>query len=227
MTLPTSPDVAAAVLIGGRSRRMGEPKALLRLSDGGPTLLERVVLQVEQCTRQTLLVGTPDVPVPSGLLALPRLEDCGQGPVGGLVSALRGCQHDGLLLTGCDMPFLSRRLLGELIERSASSDYGLCPVSLDEEGRKRLQPLLAIYRRETLAPIESLYWNGARSLHAVVHALGMEQVPVDELEHLDPGLWSFFNVNTPVDLEIARHHERELRGNGSGILGGNRRNERR
>jgi molybdopterin-guanine dinucleotide biosynthesis protein A len=52
--------VSAAVLIGGHSRRMGEPKALLRLVDDGETLVERVVARLGAVTREIALVGAPE-----------------------------------------------------------------------------------------------------------------------------------------------------------------------
>ena len=41
------PPLSAAILAGGQSRRMGTDKALIRLTPGGPTLIESLTLRME------------------------------------------------------------------------------------------------------------------------------------------------------------------------------------
>ena len=67
--------VSAAVLIGGHSRRMGEPKALLRLSDGEPTLIERTVAALRAVSDDVFLVGAVDGPMPESLNTCPLALD--------------------------------------------------------------------------------------------------------------------------------------------------------
>ncbi|NIA21818.1 MAG: NTP transferase domain-containing protein, partial [Anaerolineaceae bacterium] len=72
MTLDVPP-VFGAVLIGGRSTRMGRPKHLIRCD--GTTWLERTVRLLEQVTAQVVILGAGQVP--PGLAQTVRLADVG------------------------------------------------------------------------------------------------------------------------------------------------------
>ena len=96
---------AAAVLCGGRSRRMGRDKALLRLGD--QTLLERTVGVLSRLApRVYLACGAEERYAELGLeCVLDRLPD--GGPLAGLEAALTRLQADGggwLGILACDMP---------------------------------------------------------------------------------------------------------------------------
>ncbi|MCI0780344.1 MAG: NTP transferase domain-containing protein, partial [Chloroflexi bacterium] len=63
---PAAPAVLhadALVLAGGRSRRMGTPKASLPIN--GVAMIESVLRVVEPIFRRTLVVARPDIALPS------------------------------------------------------------------------------------------------------------------------------------------------------------------
>lgn len=197
-------NVCAAVLIGGKSRRMGQPKALIRLDPAGPTMLERVVNALEQTTQSVILVGTPDWNVPDSLSRLQRVDDKGWGAVQGVMAVLRTIESGSCVVVGCDMPFLSPPLLQRLIARSCELDRGV--YCIDDDAH----PLHAVYRREDIGEIEARWQNGERSLMRVVRAVGMVPVRANEESDGEAGRWSTFNVNTPAELKIARDHVRTV-----------------
>ena len=79
--------LCAGILFGGRSRRMGQPKHLLRMR--GTTWLEHIVATVSPFVEQVVLLGGGEVP--SSLRALPVLPDVPDrsGPLAGMLSAMR------------------------------------------------------------------------------------------------------------------------------------------
>src|SRR5579875_2032426 len=104
------------VLAGGRSRRMGRDKAVLRL-DGAATLLERSIatLRAAGLEEIAVVVATPERgrELRSAIPALEKIRmiadeipDRGPlgGPLGGLYSALRAYPGRDVLLVACDMP---------------------------------------------------------------------------------------------------------------------------
>ncbi len=199
-------DVAGAVLVGGESRRMGSPKALLRVPEGGPTMLERVLRVIRHGTDEVMLIGTEDSLRRFETTDAHMLVDGGEGPVSGVIAALRAARQPRVLVAACDMPFLSVEVMRRLVIRSTQTGLGVCPVTIDADGSETLQPLLAIYMRSDADQIERMFHAGERSLSGIVRALNMTQLPVDDLTPEDRGHWSFFNVNTPMDLAVARRH---------------------
>lgn len=194
-------ELSAAVLIGGRSRRMGEPKALLRLEPASPTLLESAVLAVGEVASEIVLVGRANWPIPPSLAGLRRVADGGNGAADGVIAALGAAMSDACLVVGCDMPFLDVPLLREMTDLARREGRGV--VARDASG---LHPLHAIWRRDDLRRIEALVAAGERSLAAITEALGMATIDLDGRG--EAARWSVFNANTPEDLATAREHAR-------------------
>lgn len=82
-------DILGVILAGGRSSRFGKDKALGQL--GGQRLIDHVV------ARAAPQVGGLAVSGRDYGLGLPVIPDCepGQGPLGGLLSAVHWAQNKG------------------------------------------------------------------------------------------------------------------------------------
>ncbi|GIW71629.1 MAG: putative molybdenum cofactor guanylyltransferase [Planctomycetota bacterium] len=197
--------LGAAILAGGASRRMGRPKALLRL--GAETLLERQVRLLAPLVGELLVVGEGleaagvRVPAPARAVgdgAWPRA-----GPLAGLVAALENSRARRLWCRGVDMPFVVPAVLGRLEELAVQAAGCAAVVPLDRQGRP--QPLAAVYVRElALPPLAAALARGERALLAAVGALQPLWVPAACLEPLDPELLSLRGLNTPAEYAAAR-----------------------
>jgi molybdenum cofactor guanylyltransferase len=200
---------AGVVLAGGRSSRMGSPKAELEWH--GSTLLWRTVSVISRAT------GGPVVVVRAAGQALPSLppgtevvEDPreGQGPVQGIAAGLAALadQADAAFVSSTDMPFLHpvfvRRVLRAI--EGDGADVGL-PVA-----RGFRQPLAASYRTTLASAAERLVEAGRlkpaflfeQCRVTVLDEAALRADPV--LAALDPGLDSVVNVNERADYESAR-----------------------
>jgi molybdenum cofactor guanylyltransferase len=199
---------AGVVLAGGRSSRMGTPKAALEWH--GSTLLRRTVGILARATGGPVVVvrahgqELPDLPGDVRLVDDPRE---GKGPVQGLAAGLGALagHADVAFVSSTDMPFLHpafvRRVLRAVHE---GADVGL-PIA-----RGYPQPLAAAYRT-SLAPIAEQLVKEERLRPAFL----FEQCQVTRLDEaalrddpvlaaLDPGLDSVVNVNEPDDYRTAR-----------------------
>jgi len=193
--------VTAAVLAGGRSRRMGLDKALLRI--GGRTLVARVAEAVGAvCAHVLVVTNRPDALADAGLPAdvsvvgdeVPHL-----GPLGGLVAALTHAQDPWILAVAADMPWIQPEVIRLLWERRADAD-AVVPV-----GDNGPEPLLALYSRRCLPTAQRLLDEGHRRPADLLDAVQIVEVPLDDLRAADPDLRSFENVNTPEELAEAQH----------------------
>src|SRR3972149_4034102 len=100
--------IFGCVLIGGKSTRMGTPKHLLPCADGTrQTWLHRTVSLLQKVCQKVVLAGAGTVP--DDLQQLPHMVDAmeTEGPMAGLLAAMRWAPRASWLLTACDLPNLS------------------------------------------------------------------------------------------------------------------------
>ena len=89
-------DFTAVILIGGKSSRMGRPKALLPF--GNEPLVDHLVRRLEQKFKRVVVVAAPDQELPPLTAKLVRDEVAYQGPVGGIYYGLKATSGTGALL---------------------------------------------------------------------------------------------------------------------------------
>ena len=186
---------SAVVLAGGKSRRMGRPKAMLPF--GGEPLIVQVLRRLESLFPDIVVVAAPGQELPDLPATMVRDEVAYQGPVGGICYGLRACRSAAGFVTSCDVPFLSVPLVSHLASRLPDHDV----VVPYWEGR--LQPLHAVYRRSVLPLLEQQLERGELRpvfLYDKVRTLKVEE---DEIRAYDPDGSSFFNMNTPEDYADA------------------------
>jgi len=203
------------VLAGGRSSRMGTPKAALEWH--GSTLLRRTVQIVARATGGPVVVvrasgqRLPALPLGTVVVDDPRE---GKGPVQGIaagLAALAGLAGSGgpaetAFVSSTDLPFLHpayiRCVLGVLGEEG--TDVAL-PVA-----RGHRQPLAAAYRVSLAATAERLVAADRlrpADLFAECSVTTLDDARLRQdpaLAALDPDLDSVLNVNEPADYQAAR-----------------------
>jgi molybdopterin-guanine dinucleotide biosynthesis protein A len=190
------PDVSAVVLAGGQSRRLGANKAFVDV--GGVPLIRRVLEPLRQVSRDQLIVTNE--PDEYRALGVPLVQDVwpGRGSLGGIYSGLAAAPQERALIVGCDMPFLDVRLLRFMILLSA--DYAVVIPRVDGYA----EPLHAVYSKACLEPIKALLEMGNLRIVSFFDRVRVRYLERAEIELFDPRGLSYFNVNTPEDLERAR-----------------------
>lgn len=187
------------VLAGGASRRMGSPKTALSI-DGQP-MLKRQVLMLRSVARSVGVVGGS-----SGYLTdlevfgSPDAMPC-RGPLAGIYTALLETRTEFNLVLGCDLPFVTRRLLAFLADRAVSI-RGDVTVPISRDGR--LQPLCAVYRRRALYAVRTSLAEGENRPRMCFRKIHCTIVPWNDLAQAGFGASVFSNMNTPDDYDYAR-----------------------
>jgi molybdopterin-guanine dinucleotide biosynthesis protein A len=118
---------------------------------------------------------------------------------GGLFTGLSHATSDRIFAVGCDMPFLNPDVISRMSTKDPSSDVVMADLA------HGLQPMHAFYSKRCLPVVEEMVKEGNLRLQEIVKRseLIVRLVPEDEMRSLDDRLLSFFNVNTPADLEFA------------------------
>ena len=189
-------DLTIAILAGGRSSRMGTDKAFVRVL--GRPLIEEILSQSAGLGLESLIITNR--PAEYAYLGVPLFGDVlpDTGPLGGLYSALHSATRPHVLCIACDMPFVVRPLLDYLISLIPEGD-AVVP-RLDGEA----EPFRAIYSRACLAPIRAALDADRMRMISFFPDVRVRFVDEAEIDQFDPQHLSFFNVNTPEDLEQAR-----------------------
>jgi len=197
------------VLAGGRSSRMGTPKAALEWH--GSTLLRRTADIVARATGgPVVVVRAPGQELPALPKGISMTDDPreGKGPLQGIaagLAALRG-NADIAFISSTDVPFLHpafiRRVL-RVLGDSESTDVAL-PVA-----RGFKQPLAAAYRVSLADTAERLVKEDRLRPAFLFDECTVEQLDDETLKNdpvlaaLDPDLDSVLNVNTPAEFQSA------------------------
>jgi molybdopterin-guanine dinucleotide biosynthesis protein A len=163
--------VLGAVLTGGASTRMGRDKALVEVD--GVAMAARVAAAMRAAG--ALVVARIGSEVPD---AFP-----GEGPLGGIITALRWAGDEHVLVAPCDMPWVEASHFSALANALGAHDVAFVAG----------QHLLAAWAPRALAVLETAFADGERSPRRALTRL--RGVAVD----LGEGDWSR-DVDTPEDL---------------------------
>jgi molybdopterin-guanine dinucleotide biosynthesis protein A len=194
---------AAIILAGGRSRRMGQPKASLVLGD--ETLLGRTARIVAGACDDVIVVGAHGVTLPRVATPHVRVDDAdehaGTGPIAGALAGLALAQARGAVvayLGAVDAAWLTTAHVGAMIEAVACDRAiaGAVPWADDvchaTSGALRVDVAVVAAR--------AMFAAGERALWRLFERVGATRIAVASLP--DPQVLR--GCDTPEDFAAAR-----------------------
>jgi molybdopterin-guanine dinucleotide biosynthesis protein A len=184
-------DPIVAILAGGRSRRMGQPKPSLEL-DGRP-LISYPLAAARGARLEPWIVAKRGSELPPLDCRVLEEPDEPRHPLLGIVTALRAARPAPVIAVAADMPFVTGELLSGLAAQGTTAAVAAAG---------RLQPLLARYDTAALEPLEGALAAEA-SATAALAELEPETIGEAELRRFGDPSRLCFNVNSPADLERA------------------------
>jgi molybdenum cofactor guanylyltransferase len=206
---PERAATAGIVLAGGRSTRMGRPKAHLEWH--GSTLLHRVCGLIGRVVDGPVVVvrapGQELPPLPTGVEVTQDAHG-GRGPLQGLAAGLSAVDGRASVayVSSTDVPLLHPAFVNAVLRASGRDDVDVAlPVA---QGFRH--PLAAAYRTSLLPAVEELIATDRMRPAFLfercrVHQLSEEELLADRaLAQGDPSLLSLLNVNDPQEYERAR-----------------------
>ena len=192
-------NAAGIVLCGGKSTRMGSPKALLPF--GAETMLQRVVRLLATVVSPIVVVAAaeqslPDLP-PEVIVT--RDEQEGRGPLEGLRAGLKALPgtSEAAYVTSCDVPLLVPGFVRQMIDLLGDHDIAVMEI----DGFPH--PLSAVYRRTTLPHVEALLAHDRLRPVFLFDAVRTRRVQPAEMVSADPELLTLRNLNTREDYLAA------------------------
>jgi molybdopterin-guanine dinucleotide biosynthesis protein A len=187
---------SAIVLAGGKSSRMGTPKALLPFDE--QPLIVHIVSTLSRLFGEVVVVAAPDQELPEMAAKVVRDEVPHQGPVGGIYYGLRAATRGYAFVSSCDSPFLNSALISHLVSLLDDHHDVVVPY-----WSGRPEPLHALYRRSVLPHLEDQLARGELRPVFLFDKVPTRRVDADEIKKFDPDGSSFWNMNTPDDYKEA------------------------
>ncbi|MBP3956629.1 molybdenum cofactor guanylyltransferase [Gemmata sp. G18] len=219
--------IGGIVLCGGKSSRMGRPKAWLPFA--GEFMLQRAVRVLREVVDPVVVVAARDQDVPPlpAEIVLVRDEIDENGPPAGLAAGLVALAGtcDAVYLSACDVPFLKPEFVRRVIAFLGEPNP-LTPFPKKEGGTEPsavlspsplgggvgaavprvggfLHPLAAVYRVDVLPVVRAMLAEGRLRAVDLFDRVPTRVIEPEELIDVDPELVSLRNLNSPGDYETA------------------------
>ncbi|MBT3354567.1 MAG: molybdenum cofactor guanylyltransferase [Candidatus Scalindua sp.] len=183
----------AAILVGGKSSRMGSNKAFLELK--GKTFIELQIELLREIFDDIFISANTSSEYEYLNLSIFKDVYPGKGPLGGIYTSLINSSSLHTFMLACDMPFIGPELINHLKDLTKEYDV-VIPKS-----EKGLEPLHAFYSKKCIDPIKrSLEEDNLRITSFFPH-VNVKIVELDNLNLSDSFKNSIKNLNTRDDYE--------------------------
>jgi molybdenum cofactor guanylyltransferase len=192
------------ILAGGANTRFsGEQKTLMKI--GGIRILDRIFEVMTAVFDDIILVtNTPEQYLAWNATIVTDLLPV-KSSLNGIHTGLFYARTDYAFFTAGDTPFLKREMVAAVVD-------GISPgidIVMPETGYGR-EPLCAVYARNCLESARTSIENGRFKIMRTFRKKNIKVISEKAARKADPHLISFFNVNTPEDLQRARSIAREI-----------------
>jgi molybdopterin-guanine dinucleotide biosynthesis protein A len=197
-------DKSAIILAGGFSSRFGQDKGLLQLAN--KPLIKHVLDAISTLVDEKMVVASSKVQAEnyakvlgSDVNVLIDVDDA-QSPLVGALTGFKEAHGRYALLLSCDTPFVSNDVVSLLFELCINR-YAVIP----RWPNGYIEPLQAVYcAKPAYEAAKNALSEGKLNMQSMVDRLrSVRYVSTLVLQQLDPGLRTFFNINTLLDLRRA------------------------
>lgn len=181
-------NITGIILAGGKSSRMGEDKAFLKLN--GKPFIECSIEAIKPLVSETMIVSNN--PECDGF-NLKRVNDIieNSGPLAGIYSGLINSKTEYNLVLSCDIPLITTEILKLLIIDVEPHVDVVQIVSYNKP-----MPLIALYKKRCTPQFYELLQNDERRLRIALNQCKVKNVVLDSENEL-----LTTNVNTPEELK--------------------------
>lgn len=185
-------NITCIVLSGGKSSRMGENKALLKIED--KTIIEHTVELMKSIFTTVLLIT--NTPGEYEFLNIPIHEDIfkEKGPLAGIHSGLVNSSTETNFIISCDLPLMSKEVIEYILNFKTEKSITLCKAD------DYIQQLAGVYSKSLFPIIESILTTEKKhSVYSLLDKTDSEIIEIEELGFYKKDM--FLNMNRPEDYK--------------------------
>lgn len=191
------------ILAGGLNRRFsGREKALIRF--GKTRIIDRIFAVLENLFKEIILVtNSPlnytewDTVIATDIMPV-------RSALTGIHTGLFYASYDYAFTCAGDTPFLNEEVIKILLSAMEPRWDVIIP-----DTSAGLEPLCAVYSKQMLSTIEENLTRNRFKIRQSFRKGRVKKIKETILREKDPELLSFFNINTPEDLDRALRIEEE------------------
>ena len=198
MTSKSKFPCSGVILSGGLAARYeGTEKALLQV--GGIRILDRIYEIYRELFDEIILVtNSPEKFLEWDLLIVADLFPI-RSSLTGIHAGLFYATNPYAFISACDTPFLKKEMIETVIGRIEAQIDIVMP-----ETSAGLEPLCAAYSKRCLEAAQNNLVQGKLKITRTFRKSRIKTISEKVLRRIDPELQSFFNINTPEDLQQAQ-----------------------
>ena len=196
-------DYGCIILAGGKSRRMGKDKALLKINES--SFIE--ILQTELSPLGEKFISSNNEAInhnPSYTVLCDEFIDA--GPLSGILRALEVTRKDALFVVACDMPFITIKFVKKLFEEWNKMHSEILVV---KDCNDRIHPLCGIYKKSLKYTIRDMLMHNKHRMLDLINNADSAILSLSDLG-FDDKIVS--NINTPeeyMELQCAIKMQKE------------------
>ncbi|WDP92324.1 MAG: molybdenum cofactor guanylyltransferase [Desulfobacter sp.] len=192
------------ILAGGLSTRLsGRNKAFIEIN--GKKIIDNTYGIFKALFQEIILVtNTPELYREWDFKIVSDIYQV-RSSMTGLHAGLYHASFPFAFAVACDSPFLEPRLIEAVLSHITPETYVVVP-----QMPKGYEPLCAAYSKKCVKDLEDCLENETYRIVEIFDRGPTIRIPGSRLKSFDPGLRSFFNINTPGDLEKANDEQDAL-----------------
>ncbi|MEW5819387.1 MAG: molybdenum cofactor guanylyltransferase [Cyanobacteriota bacterium] len=176
----------AIILAGGKSSRMGETKALLKI--GNKFIIETIVDSLKPLFSEIIISSNNKELYEFLNLKIVKDDINDQGPIMGIYSSLKVSNNNINFVVTSDIPLIKIECFVKMLEYTLEYDVVI------PENNGQLEPMFAIYTKRSLPYIEKILQTDSRRIISILDICKYKIVPMDMQG------W-YKNLNTKHDYE--------------------------
>ena len=178
-------NITAVILAGGKSTRMKQDKALVKINN--ISLLDHQIALLSPIFDSIIISSNIEYNKKNIFIKDIYID---KGPIGGIYSILQNIKTVKAFVIAVDMPFVSQEIIYSLIENSKNFDITIPIIN------NKIEPTCAIYSKSSIKIIEKQIRDNNYRLTDFI-----KKSKTNYIKFNTDFLKNFRNLNTPNDIK--------------------------
>lgn len=184
----------AVILAGGKSKRMGFDKQLLKIKER--RLIDSLMKKLRQEFDEIIVVTNKSEYYLGFTDRITKDKIPSKGPLSGIHAGLSEASSKYVYFVACDMPNINLDYVRFMRKRLDNMDSKACITKFGQW----IEPFNAFYSKEMIDDIEEHLHKGRKSVNSLLRKLSICYVEEEDARNFSPNWDMFLNLNTKEEL---------------------------